>query len=113
VKRWLLLFLFSCSSVPEAPDAGCLGKAYDRTCAAAADCALLVREVDCCRSVVGQGIARLALAPAQQETQRCETTAPDCGCMPSNPRADDGRPFPEAAAVDVRCTAKRCESYVR
>lgn len=110
--RWLLLVaLGACGTPGQGPDAGCEGP-WSRACATEADCALLHDQVDCCGTEVVRGIAAAGLSAAQQRELACVATGPVCRCAARPTVAEDGKTFPEAAALKLRCSAGRCESFV-
>jgi hypothetical protein len=112
VRVLALLVLAGCGSPATQADGRCAGRTFDRACTVAADCALLHHQLDCCGSEGVWGISAATLAAAQQAERACMAVGPVCRCAAKQPVADDGKTFPDAAALKLRCTAGRCESFV-
>ena len=114
--KWALALslLAGCGTPSLQPDAGCEGRRarFERACATAADCALLHHQLDCCGSEVALGVSSAGLTAGQQLERACVAVAPHCRCAALPSVAEDGKVFPEAAALQLRCTAGKCESFV-
>ena len=111
--RWVLLALLAgCGTPSLRGDGGCADRIFDRACSTSADCALLNHQVDCCGSEVELGVSAYGLSAAQQAERSCVAAGPFCQCVAKQTVAEDGRTFPEATALKVRCIAGRCESFV-
>ena len=110
----LLVLLAGCGTPSGQGDAGCDGRRarFDRRCSLEADCAVLHHQVDCCGSEVVLGLSAQGLAAAQQQERACVVAGPLCRCAAQETVAEDGKTFPNAASLKVRCTAGRCESFV-
>ena len=110
----LLALLMGCGTAKQEPDGGCEARSlhFDRACATEADCALLNHRLDCCGSEAALGISANGWAGAQRLELACISSGPVCRCIAKQTVADDGKSFPEAASLKLRCVAGRCESFV-
>ena len=113
--KWALLLLAGCGTPAQQGDGGCASRAeqFLRVCATEFNCALLNHQVDCCGSEVVIGVSSISLTAAQNLERSCVAQGPLCRCAAKETLAEDGKTFPDGAALKLRCKAGRCESFVQ
>jgi len=78
---------FSC---PEDPAGPAPDLVVDASCTVADDCAVLVRQIDCCGSLHATGMRSDDAANALADEEQCSDAFPDCDCASQPTIADDG-----------------------
>jgi hypothetical protein len=85
----------------------------DAACTSTLDCAYFLHAVDCCgtarATAVRRGDQAAAYASELVWSARCVT----CRCAPASTRVEADDAACKDDAIDVRCTAGRCETYCR
>jgi hypothetical protein len=86
--------------------------AFDRSCAQAADCAVVAHQRDCCGTRVMLGIRADQVASFAAAETQCEAQYPACGCAEQTPTADDGTTFDAQASLPAspECIDHMCRS---
>ena len=84
-----------------------------RVCATDADCVVRLHQDDCCGSFRYIGIAanQTAIFDPCEPSHRASVI--DCQCATNPDRAEDGKVATSRDAVGVRCTARKCTTYVK
>ena len=85
-------------------------RSFDRGCTTAADCAVVVLQVDCCGSLLATGINSAGVADFEAAAMECAAMYPDCDCPAMQPRADDGSNGADPTAATVQCMGMACRS---
>jgi hypothetical protein len=85
--------------------------AFDKTCAAAADCALVFHQINCCGTRVALGISSAESAAFGAAEATCEAQYPGCGCAQQPTVAEDGKSADESL-IQVDCLSGSCGSFV-
>lgn len=86
--------------------------AFDRSCAATTDCALVLHQLDCCGSLAALGISGDAAPLFAAAEAECAMQYPDCDCLAQPTTADDGNSSPDINAIEVGCVDGQCRSFV-
>lgn len=86
--------------------------AFDRSCAAPTDCALVLHQLDCCGSLAALGISGEAAPLFAEAEAECVMQYPGCDCLAKPTTADDGNSSPDLDAIEVGCVDGQCRSFV-
>jgi hypothetical protein len=85
---------------------------FDRSCAVAMDCALVLHQIDCCGSLAALGISADAARLFAEAEAVCAMQYPQCDCLAKPTVADDGNSSPDNNAIAVSCVDGECRSFV-
>ena len=86
--------------------------AFDDTCAADTDCALVFHQTDCCGNTHADGISASEQKAFAEAEAICQAQYPGCGCPAHTPVADDGGTSWDMTAFSVACVAGQCRTSV-
>jgi len=86
-------------------------RAFDRSCATAADCTAAMLQTDCCGSLLMTGINASEVDRFAAAAAECSAMYPDCDCTPMSTRADDYTNERTATGpVTVECMGSACRT---
>jgi hypothetical protein len=97
------------------PPANSTAVSYDKSCAAAADCAIGRHYLDCCGSEIALGINVSEAARFDASGGICNGQGPLCACASQGLVAEDGQhshDLEHLSDVSVACNAGRCETSI-
>jgi hypothetical protein len=83
---------------------------FAEDCRAAADCAVVLHQVDCCGSLQGWGIRADAVADFDAAEAVCQSQYPRCDCPPMATLLDDGNVIDDVDGIVVDCVGGLCQS---
>jgi hypothetical protein len=83
---------------------------FDRTCDAANDCAVALRQVNCCGGMVATGVGTEDTLRFASAASECASKFPLCGCAAGPTTADDGTTGGDGAAATVACVGGVCST---
>jgi len=83
---------------------------FDRSCDTAADCALEMRQVDCCGTQIVTGVNTDAAPAFVAAASACQSLFPLCGCAGRATSADDGSVDSGGLTASVDCVDGACRT---
>jgi len=83
----------------------------EKTCTVASDCFVALHRNDCCGTKIAIGLNQTSQVAFMTAEGSCAAAYPGCGCAQFPTEAEDGR-TELVGAIEVRCEAALCRTYV-
>ena len=86
---------------------------FDKSCKTAADCGVVLHQINCCGTFVAAAVSVSAQADFAAAEKTCEAQYPKCKCMALPTKADDGKTAVTIDEFGATCEAGTCKSLVK